>query len=446
MTSPDLEIQTNFTTLYHQTPLIKSIALSNSLHKQIYLKLENTQPSGSFKSRGLGHLVQHYHNQDVEAIKDLEATTKPHHRPLHFFSSSGGNAGLATAVAATSKGHKCTVVVPSSTKKLMRDQIEATGAQVVGFGNYWVEADEYLRKVLLPAACGCGEEDSASTGGETASTGEEKIGETAIYCHPYDNQLLWTGIQSIVTELSTQLNQLHLDRVPDAIVCSVGGGGLYTGIVQGLIKNKDNWTFRASEQGTAAAAASENGTAAASENDNSSTGRSIIKRPVVITVETEGASKLAQSLAKGYKVTLKNPNTVAVSLAASSVSDQAYAYASAAAHHQPAPTGQEELKPQQQQQQNNNNYIPKTYSITVTDQESISACTNFAKSNRIIVEPACGAALAGLAKLVPGAKASSGEVMPDSVTRDGALVVVIVCGGSSFTLEDLVQQKNQNGQ
>lgn len=65
-------------TLHIQTPLLKSIPLSHALGKSIFLKMENMQPPGSFKIRGIGRLCQQ------EAEKGAQ----------HFVSSSGGNAGV----------------------------------------------------------------------------------------------------------------------------------------------------------------------------------------------------------------------------------------------------------------------------------------------------------------------------------------------------------------
>jgi len=44
----------------------------------------------------------------------------------------------------------------------------------------------------------------------------------------YDDPIVWEGHSSMVTEISTQLN-----KKPDVIFCSVGGGGLLGGIILG---------------------------------------------------------------------------------------------------------------------------------------------------------------------------------------------------------------------
>lgn len=40
------------------TPLLESASMSKRVGTPVYLKMENCQPSGSFKVRGIGHLCQ----------------------------------------------------------------------------------------------------------------------------------------------------------------------------------------------------------------------------------------------------------------------------------------------------------------------------------------------------------------------------------------------------
>jgi L-serine/L-threonine ammonia-lyase len=50
--------------LFIKTPLIESIVMKDFVEpNRIYLKLENTQPSGSFKLRGISRLCQHVSTQ-----------------------------------------------------------------------------------------------------------------------------------------------------------------------------------------------------------------------------------------------------------------------------------------------------------------------------------------------------------------------------------------------
>ncbi|KMU75748.1 hypothetical protein CISG_04922 [Coccidioides immitis RMSCC 3703] len=80
-----------------ETPLIESPSMSRMAGCRIFLKLENLQPSGSFKSRAIGNLVLSYASDPANQGKQL-----------HFFISSAGNAGLAAATAASALSYPCT--------------------------------------------------------------------------------------------------------------------------------------------------------------------------------------------------------------------------------------------------------------------------------------------------------------------------------------------------
>ncbi|KAJ9645059.1 catabolic L-serine/threonine dehydratase [Coniosporium tulheliwenetii] len=123
---------------WRETPLVESYALSKAAGCRIFLKLENLQPSGSFKSRGIGNLMLSHLSKAANASK------------IHFYSSSGGNAGLACVHAARTLQHPATVVVPLSTKPLMIARLKAAGAHdVIQHGASWKEADAYLREVVM---------------------------------------------------------------------------------------------------------------------------------------------------------------------------------------------------------------------------------------------------------------------------------------------------------
>jgi len=44
---------------YHETPVIRSARLSETLNKDVYFKMECYQPIGSFKIRGIGQICQY---------------------------------------------------------------------------------------------------------------------------------------------------------------------------------------------------------------------------------------------------------------------------------------------------------------------------------------------------------------------------------------------------
>jgi L-serine/L-threonine ammonia-lyase len=60
----------------------------------------------------------------------------------------------------------------------------------------------------------------------------------------------------------------------------------------------------------------------------------------------------------------------------------------------------------------------------VPDRSAVSACLQFLLDHRILVEPACGAALAALYENVPQ-------------TAGFKSILVIVCGGATATMEQL---------
>lgn len=191
----------------------------------------------------------------------------------HFYSSSGGNAGLACVVAARQLNHPATVVVPLSTKPMMIAKIKAAGAmEVIQRGASWKEADTYLREVIL------------------------KKDPKGVYVPPFDSEDIWDGHSTIIDEIRAQLgSQSQTNRVvngyheekPDAIVCSVGGGGLFCGIMQGL--ESVGW-----------------------------------ENVPVLALETKGAESLNASLKAGQVVTLPGITSLATSLGATKVAERTF--------------------------------------------------------------------------------------------------------------------------
>ncbi|SGZ54886.1 CIC11C00000001633 [Sungouiella intermedia] len=173
-------------------------------------KNELEQPSGSFKLRGMSKLV----GSAVEKAK-LESSSS-----VHVYTSSGGNAGIAAAYASKHHNVPCTVVLPVTSKQAALDALTLLGATVVIHGAHWGEADTYLKEVVMKK--------------------DQKIqpDTLAIYCHPFDNEILWEGHADIVDDLASQLKEINVSPSNvKGLVCSCGGGGLYNGIVTGLRRN-----------------------------------------------------------------------------------------------------------------------------------------------------------------------------------------------------------------
>lgn len=171
--------------LHIRTPLILHPGLSTAT-RRIWLKLENLQPSGSFKLRGMGLLCTHAAEQGKKKV----------------VCPSGGNAGLATAVAAAVLGLKAIIVVPHFTPEITRARIAKTGAEVIVHGKLWDEANQRALELAQDA--------------------------DTEYVPAFDHPTLWEGHSTMVDEILEDCPQV------DTIVTSVGGGGLLAGVLTGL--------------------------------------------------------------------------------------------------------------------------------------------------------------------------------------------------------------------
>ncbi|ETV87582.1 hypothetical protein H257_01108 [Aphanomyces astaci] len=174
------------------TPVIESRVLSHLLKKRVYLKLDNTQPSGSFKLRGVGLACQRAVEKGATQL----------------VASSGGNAGLAVACSALKLGVPGTVFVPESTPVYMRERLALEGLHVIVQGKVWAEAHEAAMQFLAKA---------------------NELSAKAAYIHPFDHADIVEGHSSVIGELKDQL-----PVQPDLVVVAVGGGGYFAGVCQGL--------------------------------------------------------------------------------------------------------------------------------------------------------------------------------------------------------------------
>jgi threonine dehydratase len=150
--------------------------------REIWLKLEHLQTSGSFKARGmLNRLLSH----PIPASGVIVA--------------SGGNAGIATAAAARELGVRCEVFVPTISSPAKQARLRELGAQVIVTGAVYAEALE---------ACLARQKETG-----------------ALLTHAYDQPEVVTGAGTVAKEIEEQGGGL-----PDAVLVSVGGGGLIAGI------------------------------------------------------------------------------------------------------------------------------------------------------------------------------------------------------------------------
>ncbi|NEU36424.1 pyridoxal-phosphate dependent enzyme, partial [bacterium LRH843] len=66
---------------------------------------------------------------------------------------------------------------------------------------------------------------------EANALAQSKRTETDAFFHPFDDPLLWEGHASMIDEVVAD------GLRPDAVILSVGGGGLLAGVHHGLIRN-----------------------------------------------------------------------------------------------------------------------------------------------------------------------------------------------------------------
>lgn len=171
------------------SPLISDPFLPLELGiKKLAFKLDNLQPGGSFKIRGIGHLVE----KNVKSNPNLKI----------LVSSSGGNAGIAATLSAKRFNLEVFVFVPTTTPQSTIQDMERRGAQIIVYGSVWDESHQEAMKYLNSLEFG-----------------------TALYVHPFDDITIWDGHASIIAEVANQ----SMGELPSIIVCAVGGGGLLAG-------------------------------------------------------------------------------------------------------------------------------------------------------------------------------------------------------------------------
>uniref|UniRef100_A0A8C5HZQ1 L-serine deaminase n=1 Tax=Gouania willdenowi TaxID=441366 RepID=A0A8C5HZQ1_GOUWI len=303
-------------TLHVATPVRHSPALTKVAGTPVYLKLDSSQPTGSFKIRGIGHLC-----------KTVKRGCE------RFVCCSGGNAGMAAAYSARQLGVPATIVVPSVTPKLTVDRLKDEGATVVIHGK--------VKNTFCPDFMLSNNPDW-------------------VFVSPFDDPLIWEGHTSLVKELENDLSEK-----PGAVVLSVGGGGLLNGVVEGL--RRADWAD-----------------------------------VPIVAMETAGAHSLNAAVKAGELVTLPAITSVATTLGLSRVSAQTMKLV----------------------------HEHTVFSEVITDQEAVRAVEHFVDDEKILVEPACGAALAAVYSDIIKRLQDEGKL-----AQHLGPVVVVVCGGNNISME-----------
>jgi threonine dehydratase len=166
-----------------RTPLVR---LHVDAPAEIYLKLENLQPIGSFKLRGAGNAM---------ARMPDEALARG------VYTASAGNMAQGVAWVARARGVPCSVVVPDHAPRAKLDAIERLGARAVKvpFATWWQIIIEHRFDGLEGA-----------------------------FIHPVCNRDVIAGNGTIGLEIAEDLPDV------DAVLVPYGGGGLSAGIASAL--------------------------------------------------------------------------------------------------------------------------------------------------------------------------------------------------------------------
>jgi threonine dehydratase len=169
--------------IVHQSPLQGCRTLSEMTDRNIYLKLENIQKTGSFKIRGAANKI--YGLSEAEAACGV-------------ICASAGNHAQGVAWAANARGVCATVVMPTRAPVAKVRATEAYGAKVILHGDTYDDAYQYARQL---------QHDQGLT-----------------FIHAFDDDAVMAGQGTIALEIMAKLFDV------DAIIAPIGGGGLIAGL------------------------------------------------------------------------------------------------------------------------------------------------------------------------------------------------------------------------
>jgi threonine dehydratase len=173
-----------------RTPLIYSDTFSKLTGKEVFLKLENLQKTGSFKIRGAYYKL---------------SQLSPSMRKRGVVAASAGNHAQGVALACSILGIHSTIVMPEGVSLAKQMATQAYGGEIVLWGQ---NTDEALRHAKKLAGAG------------------------KFLIHPFDDEQVIAGQGTLGIEI--------LEEVPgvEAMIVPMGGGGLISGIATIVRKRK----------------------------------------------------------------------------------------------------------------------------------------------------------------------------------------------------------------
>ena len=186
----------------NRTPLIR--LYHDEFDGEIYLKLENLQPIGSFKLRGACNAMS-------IATKEMLSGG--------VYTASAGNMAQGVAWNAKAMNIPCTVIVPDHAPQTKLDAISRLGGKYIKlpFEQWW--------QVLVT---------------------REYEGMKGFFVHPVSDLAVIAGNGTIGLEILEDLPDV------DAVIVPYGGGGLISGIASAISALKPGTKIYASETSTAA--------------------------------------------------------------------------------------------------------------------------------------------------------------------------------------------------
>ncbi|MGN0455128.1 MAG: threonine ammonia-lyase [Ruminococcus sp.] len=163
------------------TPLVKTSGICDDC--QVYLKPENLQITGSFKVRGSGYKISQLTEDE---------------KKRGVIACSAGNHAQGVALAATKYGIKSLICLPDGAPISKVEATKGYGAEVCMVPGVYDDAYNEAQRLR-----------------------EEK---NYTFIHPFDDENVIAGQGTIGLEIINEMSDV------DAVVCSIGGGGLISGV------------------------------------------------------------------------------------------------------------------------------------------------------------------------------------------------------------------------
>ncbi|PMQ01568.1 MAG: threonine ammonia-lyase [Dictyoglomus sp. NZ13-RE01] len=185
------EAQERISPYVHHTPLSYSQTFSDMTKKDVYLKFENLQKTGSFKIRGA-----------INYIRQIDKKVNG------IIAASAGNHAQGVAYGGKIFSIPTVIVMPENTPIIKVASTKSYSAKVILYGSYYDEAYNYALKIAE----------------------EEKLE----FIHPFDDPKIIAGQGTVGLEILSDMPDIQ------AIIVPIGGGGLSSGVCIAIKEQNPN--------------------------------------------------------------------------------------------------------------------------------------------------------------------------------------------------------------